>query len=77
MSLKETILKALTPAEIRVRLSNINDILSDPDPVGARQFEDEHRKAAHGSIDMLLESGRITPDEALQRKSKWDVMHGY
>ena len=72
-ALKTKLLGALSPAERRVRLSNIRDVEFGQDSVKA----DEHRKAAMGGIDMLLESGTITPDEAERRKAKWDVMHGY
>ena len=71
-ALKTKLLRALSPAERRVRLSNIRDVESGQDKVK----EDEHRKAAMGGIDMLLESGTITPDEAERRKARWDVMHG-
>ena len=76
-ALKARLLGALSPSEQHVRLSNIRDVESDIDPVNARHFEDEHRKAAMGGIDMLLESGTITPEEAERKKARWDVMHGY
>jgi uncharacterized protein YjcR len=75
--LKSKLLKALTPSEKRVRQSNINDVESDPDPVKSRHYEDEHRKAAMGQVDILLESGLVTPEEAEKMKAKWDIMHGY
>lgn len=75
--LKTSILKALTLGELRVRQSNINDVELDANPMESRKFEDQHRLAAYGSIDMLLEGGQITPEEALRRKARWDVMHGY
>lgn len=76
-TLKARLLETLSPAELRIRRSNIRDVELDSDPVKARRFEDEHRKSAMGGIDMLLESGIITPEEAERRKAQWDVMHGY
>jgi hypothetical protein len=38
---------------------------------------DEHRLAAYGGIDMELEAGRITPEEAQRRKDNWDIRHSY
>jgi hypothetical protein len=76
-ALKAQILKALSPAECHVRQSNINDVESDPDPKQSRRYEDAHRIAAMGQIDIFLESGLITADEAERRKARWDVMHGY
>lgn len=75
--LKASIVKSLKPAETRVRLSNINDVLSSPNLKEAREFEDRHRMAAYGQIDNYSESGLITPEEAQRKKAKWDVMHGY
>ncbi len=75
--LKQLILKNLTPAEKNVRASWIYDVNNDPDPNEARKNEDLHRLAAHGAIDILLEKNSITPEEANQRKARWDVMHNY
>jgi hypothetical protein len=76
-ALKAAMLKALTPGELGLRQSNIRVVELDPDPVRARMYEDEHRKAAHGGVDLLLEDGHITPEEANRRKARWDVLHGY
>ncbi len=76
-ALKARLLGALTTAEQHIRLSNINDVESSSDPIATRRYEDEHRKAAMGTIDMLLESATITPEEAERRKARWDVLHGY
>ena len=76
-ALKAKLLGALSSAEQHVRLSNINDIETHPDPARARKLEDEHRKSAYGQIDIQLESGSINLEEAERRKAKWDVMHGY
>lgn len=75
-ALKERLLNTLSQAEKNVRLSN-NDIESDINPTQARKSEDEHRKAAHGQIDIYLEQGMISAEEAEIKKAKWDVLHGY
>jgi hypothetical protein len=73
-TLRERILRALTPADRRVRGGNIRDRESDAE---SRHGEDMHRLSAHGLVDLELEAGRISPDEAERRKTRWDVMHGY
>jgi len=37
----------------------------------------EHRKAGHAQIDMNLEEGYITPEEAAQKKREYDRRHGW
>lgn len=76
-ALKERLLNTLSQAEKNVRFSNINDIESDIDPIQARKSENEHRKAAYGQIDIYLERGMISAEEAEIKKAKWDVLNGY
>jgi hypothetical protein len=59
---------AVAPPGMILRPYTFNDTL---------QIMDEHRLAALGQIDMLLERNEINPEEAEAKKRNWDISHGY
>ena len=56
------------------RLMEVNEGYSFDDTKGEL---DNHRLAAYGRIDMELEAGRVSPEEAQEQKKVWDERHSY
>jgi hypothetical protein len=44
---------------------------------GGTSLANEHRKAGHGQIDILLEEGYYSPEEAQEKKNDYDRKHGW